>query len=197
MEVETMNKGTNKEEDVCDDALTILAAIEEMNQFNSTHEGAKFQLVEATLNGYKDKSIVKLECQYDGKWLHLCPRGSDLQTILTQHIQAKSHITAWSKKPSDHSSMFLSGTRGRPKKLPGKDARQQSLSSFLTQCKGQPPNASDYPFWILIVQGKHFVERQGSKNMGNTSKGNYGYSSFFTQKTCMNLSVSVKITPTL
>ncbi|KAI5071192.1 hypothetical protein GOP47_0013443 [Adiantum capillus-veneris] len=40
----------------------------------------------------------------------------------------------------------------------------------------------DYPFWILIVRGKHFVERQGSKNMGNTSKGNYGYKFFFHSK---------------
>lgn len=107
------------------------------------HVGADFQLVEATLHDYKDKNSVKVVCKYDGKWLHLCPRGSNLQTILTQHINAKSHINAWSKKTTiKQSSSLFTGASGRPKKNFEKDPCQQTLGAFLVSTKEHAEVAS-------------------------------------------------------
>ena len=38
--------------------------------------------------------MVKVKCKIDGSWLPLCPPRSDLSTILSQHIQSKTHLKA-------------------------------------------------------------------------------------------------------
>ena len=91
--------------------------------------------MEATLNEYKDKRLVKVACKHDGKWLPLCPRGSDLKTLLEQHIQGKAHITACSKESLDHSTPILTSLPARPTKHFDKDPHQKSLSDFLISTK--------------------------------------------------------------
>ncbi|MCO5547293.1 hypothetical protein L7F22_000740 [Adiantum nelumboides] len=130
VEIQSKQGDSRKEsQDDCKDALAILGAIKEMTNFNNTHE--------ATLNEYKDKRLVKLECKHviDGKWLPLYPRGSDLKTLLEQHIQGKAHIIACSKESLDHSFPVLTGLPGWPRKHFDKDPHKKSLSDFLMSTK--------------------------------------------------------------
>ena len=91
---------------------------------------AEFDLIEATLHGYKDKAMVKVKCKIDGSWLPLCPPRSDLSTILSQHIQSKTHLKAM-EMVRHACTPIMSGFPCRPRKQEALPSNQQTLSKFL------------------------------------------------------------------
>ena len=74
--------------------------------------------------------MVKVKCKIDGSWLPLCPPRSDLSTILSQHIQSKTHLKAM-EMVRHASTPIMSGFPGRPRKQEALPSNQQTLSKFL------------------------------------------------------------------